>query len=77
MAFPIPTPQRIDRGGIIVIVEGHPECPSSKCPDILAPIFNKFGIVLRRQLHLVGKKMDEELCASYLKLCLKIGESPT
>ena len=22
-------------------------------------------------------KMDEELCASYLKLCLKVGEPPT
>jgi hypothetical protein len=27
---------------------------------------------------LVGKKMDEKLCASsYLELCLKIGEPPT
>lgn len=28
-------------------------------------------------MRLVGKKMDEELCASYLELCLKIGESPS
>jgi hypothetical protein len=28
-------------------------------------------------MRLEGKKMDKELCASYLELCLKIGESAT
>jgi hypothetical protein len=47
------------------------------CPDILAPFFNKFGIVLWGQLHLKGEKIDEELPASYLELLLEFGESST
>jgi hypothetical protein len=55
----VQSPQNIDPGGIIL--RDIRSVPSYRCPDILAPIFNKFGIVLRRQLRLVGKKVDGEL----------------
>ena len=61
----------------IAIIERQLKRPSSECPDILVPIFNEFRIVLQRKLRSVGKKMGEELCARYLELCLKLGESPT
>ena len=46
-------------------------------PEMLAPIFNKFGIILCGQLDLVSEKVDKELCVSYLELLLEFGESST